>query len=1103
MKISSFKKCSFLLVFVAVFQFTAHANGQTLVSIHMKNAEINQVFSILEKQSGYHFLFNSRTPEMYKLVDVDMDNADVTQVLKSVFTGTDLQYKMLDNKLIVINSSNAVQDAVISGKVTGEKNDALSGVSVLIKGKTTGTTTDANGNFSISADETDVLIFSSIGYISKEVLVGTQTSLNINLVQSSSSMDQVVVVGYGTQRKIDVTGATATVKGSTLVKQQVLTATQGLQGQAAGVQIIASGQPGSQPSVRIRGTGSILAGAEPLFVVDGVITNNITNINTADIIDETILKDASSTAIYGSRGANGVIVITTKMGSAGAMKISYNGNVGIQEAAHLVKMATAKQYSDYVSAATSGITVPPLTGYSTDWYGQILRTAMEQNHNISVSGASDKVRYFFSAGYADDEGIVINNEYKRFTVRSNTDFKLAKTLTLGVYANYTNENNLIPDLATAYNDAYRAAPTIPGIVNGKYGNTSLYQNVGNPILVINSQNATTVTNRIEGTAFLEWKPIPELSLKSSIGEDWENELNTVYSYAFASDTNTFINAGGNQSNVNSSLAINSYNASHWVWDNTATYKKSFGKSLLTVLAGTTAEERTSTYTTSTARGVPPARNLWYISNANFTLPFSVAGAGTDVTRNSYLGRVNYSFDQRYLFTANFRADGSSAFPPQNRWGYFPSVGLGWIVTNEEFMQRQKIFDILKLRASWGKAGNDVTEAGTSGYTSTLLTGLPYYYGGQVVSGSIPSQIVDQNLQWETTTESDVALEFTILKSKLSGEISYYSKVTDNSLIYVRVPSTLGSYNTTGTPGYVLTNAASVQNKGWEFSLNWHDKTSKDFSYSVGANITFNQNMVVGLNGGQAFIDGPVGANQPDVTLTNSGHPIGSFYVQKVLGIFQSQSEIDNYVNKDGVPLQGTASPGDLKYQFTNGKIDSVYAGSYQPKAYFGINISLNYKSFDLSLIGYGTEGGNIYNGKRGFRQNIRDNIEASMAEHAWTPGNKSTTEPGPNAGGLPASTYFVESGSFFRLNNINFGYTLSPALLAKTKFIKSVRIYAASQNLFTITNYSGFTPEIQTLQAPTATNSFNPVPGAITNAGIELNAYPAVRSYSLGLNVDF
>jgi TonB-dependent starch-binding outer membrane protein SusC len=1103
MKISSFMKGSFLLVFVALLQFTANAAGQTPVSIHMKNVEINQVFATLEKESGYHFLFNSRLTGLNKLVNVDADNADISEVLKSIFAGTNLQYKMLDNKLIVISSSDVDQDIVISGKVTNQNNEPLPGVSITVKGRATGTTSDANGNFTLSVPENGVIEISSIGYLSQELPVNNQTELNIKMVQSSNTMDQVVVIGYGSQQKKYITGATVSVSGTELVKQPVLTATQAMQGKAAGVQIISSGQPGSQPSVRIRGTGSLLGGAEPLYVVDGILTSDITNINNADILNVDVLKDASTTAIYGARGSNGVIIITTKQG-VGKMQITYSGNFGVQSATHLVPMANSTQYIAYVQAALGPVPAP--TGYSTDWYSQILRNAFQQNHNVTVSGSSDRVKYLFSAGYMDDQGIVINNDFKRFTLRSNDEFKLAKNLTLGILTSFTEEINQNVNLIGAYNDAYRAAPVIPGVVNGKYGNTSLFQNVGNPVLDINNSNNRQLNSILLGNGFLEYKPITSLSLKTSMGVDYGTLYNRGYTYQFFADSNTFVKPGGNQSNANSTLNIITGNNLHWIWDLTATYTKTFGVQHLSALIGTTAEENNSTSVNAIAEGVPADPSLWYLHNANNALPFSNDGYGTKQTRNSYLARVNYNYDEKYLLTVNFRADGASNFPANNRWGYFPSAGAGWIVTNEKFMEDQKIFDFLKLKGSWGKSGNDVTEAGTQGYTLTLVQNLPYYFNGTGVSGSAVSQIVDQNLKWETSTEYDLGIDFTILKSRLTGEVSYYDKKVENALIYVLIPSSLGSYNPSGGgQGYVLTNAASIENKGVELTLTWKDKISKDFSYSIGGNITFNQNNVIGLNGGQPYIDGPIGADQPDVTRTDNGHPIGSFYVQKVLGVFQSQAEIDGYTDKNGNILQPGAVPGDFKYQYNaNGKLDSVFAGSYQPKAFYGINIGVQYKAFDLSIGGYGTYGGKIYNGKKAFRQSLQDNVESSTANNRWTNSNHTNSEPRANGGYLPASTYFVESGSYFRLNNINLGYTLPNAMVQKTKVFSSVRIYLVAQNILTITKYSGFTPELQNPLpiTPSLTSAAPPTTSA-TNAGIELNAYPSVRTISVGLNIGF
>ncbi|MDP4131296.1 MAG: SusC/RagA family TonB-linked outer membrane protein [Bacteroidota bacterium] len=1100
-------KLSCLLIFLAMFQVSAKASGQSPVTLHLKNVEISRLLGTLEKETGYHFLFNSRLPAIHKLVDVDADNVDIRVVLDHIFLNTGLTYKMLDDKLIVISptADKLNDDIVITGTVTGENGEPLSGVSVTVKNTTAGSTTNNNGSFTLSAPENAVLVISYVGYITQEVPVNNQNVLNVKLVPSAAAMEQVVVVGYGTQRKIDVTGATATVKGSELVKQQVLTPTEAIQGKVAGVQITGSGQPGSQPSIRIRGTGSLLGGSEPLYVVDGIITNDILNINNTDIVSVDILKDASSTAIYGARGANGVIIITTKRGVKGKMQINYNGYVGTQSATHLVKMANAKQYADYVSDATYGVTTVPVTGYSTDWFSKILRNAIQQNHSVSVSGASDKTNYLLSVGYADNQGIVIGNDFKRYTIRSNNEFQLANHLKLGIDASYSNNNNQNVNLGTAYNDAYKAAPIIAGRVNGKYGNTSLYQNVGNPILDINNVNSRTLNNRLQGNAFLEYKPLSWLTLKSSLGADWNNLTNRNYNYQFFADTATFLTAGGNQSNPTSSLSMISVNALHWVWDNTATLNKRFGDHNLTLLIGTTAEKITSTSLEATAHGVPADPDLWYIHNADNSLPFSNDGQGTIQTRNSYIARLNYSYRDRYLFTGNFRADGSSTFPAQNRWGYFPSLGVGWVISKEGFMQNQRIFDVLKIRGSWGQAGNDVTGTGSQGYTLTLLQNLPYFFGGSSTSGSAISQIVDQNLKWETSTESDAAVEFSMLKSRLSGEFSYYDKTTKNSVINVLVPSTLGSFNPSGSAGYVLTNAASVENRGVELGLNWRDDINKDFSYSIGANITFNKNQVVGLNGGQPYIDGPIGANQAYVTKTDNGQPIGSFYVQKVLGVFQSLDDVDNYKDKNGNILQSNAQPGDFKYEYnSSGKLDSVFAGSYQPKAYYGVNIGINYKNITLSVSGYGTQGGKIYNGKKAYRSSLSDNIEASTYEKMWTNSNHSQKEPRANGGSLPASTYFVESGSYFRINNINIGYNLSPAILKKTRVLSSFQVYVAAQNLFTFTSYSGFTPELQP-NIPTSASLTNAAPttGSATNAGIELNAYPAVKTISVGVNLGF
>ncbi|GAB3943466.1 TonB-dependent receptor [Spirosoma harenae] len=982
----------------------------------------------------------------------------------------------------------STQAGVVPIKITGKVTDSptgtgLPGVTVQVKGTTTGTVTDANGTFTIQAEENATLIFSSIGYQKQEIAISSRTTINVALFEDTKSLTEVVVVGYGTQRRADVTGATVTIKGEELVKQPVLTATQALQGKAAGVQIISSGQPGTSPVIRIRGTSTALAGTAALFVVDGVLTDDISNINTADITNIDVLKDASATAIYGARGANGVVIITTKRGTVGKMTVNYSGNAGFRLPANLVKMANATEYANYVSAASGNIINPGTT--STDWYSQILRTGFQQNHGISVNGGTEKSTYFLSAGYFTDQGIVIDNIYKRFTIRANNDFTFNKYVKAGISASYSNGNNQIANLNTAYNDAYRAAPIIQSQVGGKYGNTSVYQNVGNPILDIKNNNNNAIDNRLLGSAYLDIKPIEWLTLRSEMGGDWIAQNSRVYNYQFNNDTTTFINAGGNQRNPNSNLSFSNSRIFHWTWNNLATFSKRFDKHNLTVLVGTTAEQYTLASFTAFRKDVPAAQNLWYIGTGNANTSTN-DGTGDKYTRNSYIGRLNYNFNDKYLFTATIRADGSSRFPTQNRWGYFPSVGAGWLITSEPFMQSQQIFDILKLRASWGRVGND--RIPSDSYTVTVQPNLAYPFGGGIATpGSAITQIKDPNLKWETTEEADLGVEFSAINGRLTGEINYYNKKARDLLINVKVPSVTGDAD-----GVVLTNAASIQNQGLEVTLNWRGKITSDISYRVGANATLNQNKVIGLNGGQPILDGSVGASQGYTTRTDNGQPVGSFNVLQVLGVFQTGDEVANYKSASGQVIQPSANAGDFKYQDTNGdgRIDDndrVYAGSYQPKAYFGLNAGLTWKGLDLSVDFYGNVGNQVYNGKRGFRQNQLDNIERSMAYGRWSAGSGIQTEPGANSGNLPASTYFVESGSFVRINNATLGYKLPSTLLDKVH-VSNVRVFVTAQNILTMKKYSGFTAEL---------------PGNPTSQGIELNAYPTTQTYALGLNVGF
>ncbi len=976
------------------------------------------------------------------------------------------------------------QTGNVTGTVTGSDSRPLAGVSINVKSTSRGTSTNSSGKFSIAAASTDSLTFSSVGFQEQTIAVGNQTDISVRLTAVNRELEQVVVTGYGTARKRDITGAVATVSGAELAKQPVLTATQAVQGKVAGVQVISSGDPNALPVIRIRGTGTMLAGANPLYVVDGVINDDIRNINSSDIVSMEILKDASATAIYGMRAANGVILITTKRGRPGKMVVSYDATVGIKEASNLVNMAGANQYAGYINEASvyygSGDSVVTkallASGGNTDWYDEVLKKGFFQNHNISLSGGSDKINYFFSAGYLSDEGIIRTNSFNRLTIRNNNDYKITNNFKISTLLSYSRSDIRNVDLGV-FNVAYRAAPYVIAMQDGKYGNTSLSNNVGNPLLDQDKNDNSGKGDRFQGSIIGEYKPISWLTLRSSFGVDKNDFRSTNYGYKYLNTgpDNVFLTAGSNQLRTNSALSIAQSVGNRWVWDNTATIVKRYGQHNFTLLVGTTAEEIRSNSLGGSRVNVPASKDQWYL-NAGSSIGATNFNSGDKSTRNSYLGRLNYNYTDKYFLTVTGRYDATSRLPQGNRWGFFPSVGAGWVISNEGFMGDQNTFNNLKLRASYGKVGNDGIPS--SLFIPLATQNLPYFFNGSEILNIRIAELADPSLKWEVTTEKNIGLDFSLLKNKLSGTIDVYNRRTEDALVRIRVPAILGDPN-----NEYITNAATFTNKGVEFSLNYANNISRDLKYNIGGNIAFNNNKIEKLNGGQAIPDGGVGG-QGTTTLSDNGQPIGSFYLWEVDGIFQSDAEIAG-------SAQPNAKPGDLKYKDVNGDkqinaADRVFQGSYQPKYTYGINGGLNFKEFDLSVGGYGTGGGKIYNGKKAARGDFRDNIETKVALNRWTPNNTNTGVPRANTNELPASTYFLEKGDFFRINNLTVGYTLSTKKLEAVK-MQSLRIYFTAQNLATITKYTGFTPELSN--------------GGTLAGGIESFIYPTTRTFAVGVNV--
>ncbi|WP_276480809.1 SusC/RagA family TonB-linked outer membrane protein [Paraflavitalea pollutisoli] len=1087
-------KLTVAILLISCLHVSAGVYSQSRITLNMQSADIKKVLAAIEKKTDYRFLYNENLLTAGQKVNISAVEEEVLSVVQRVLQNTSLTYEVLNKKLVVLKRADmVVQPAEVTGKVTDSVGSPIVGASVRIKGSNAGTATDANGNFSLTVPDNATLVISSVGFETQEVVVGTQTTINITLNASSSALDQVVVVGYGTQRKRDLTGSVASVKGADLAKQPVQTPTQAMQGRVAGVQVISSGQPNSLPVVRVRGTGTMLGGANPLYVVDGVITDDIRNINSADIVTMDVLKDASATAIYGMRAANGVLLITTKKGRTGKMVVAYDGTVGVREATSLVDMAGPNQYANYLNEASvyygSGDSLVPasrLTGHQTDWFDEILRTGFIQNHNVSLSGGNDKMTYFLSAGYLSEEGIVEQNKFNRFTLRSNNDYRITSKLRLSTLVSYSrfDLDDIDPNVL---NNAYRAAPYVPAKIGNRYGNTSAANNVANPLLQLEKRYNNGIGNRLQGTFALDYKPVDWLTLRSSMGVDLDFYKNTTYQYKYGSDTVTFLTAGGNQQQTNSVLTATSNQASKWVWDNTATFAKTFDKHSLNVLVGITSEQYRFSSLVGSRRDVPENRNQWFLNTGTADNTITNSNSGDKWTRNSYISRVNYSYDSRYLLTATFRADGTSRFSSDNRWGYFPSVGLGWNITAEDFMANQDVFSNLKLRGSWGRVGND--NIPTSLYYSLATINVPYYFQGTGQLGISFDQLNDKNVKWEITEEYNVGLEFTTLGKRLSGEIDYYNKKTTDALVYVNIPATLGDQD-----GQAIVNAANFRNAGVELSLGWNDKITNDLTYNISGNIAYNKNEIIGLNGGQALFAGAV-SGQGNITKSDNGQPIGSFFLLQDDGIFQSQAEIDASAQKD-------ARIGDLRYRDISGPdgkpdgiindLDRTYHGAYIPKITYGFTIGVDYNDFDFSLNAYGTAGGKIYNGKKATRGiDARDNLEAYEAKNRWTPNNTNTPVPRAHTGQLPASTWFLEKGDFLRLNNLTIGYTIPKKTLDRWR-INNLRVYLTGQNLITITPFTGFTPELlPTGDRPTL------------NAGIELGVYPTTRTFALGVNLGF
>jgi len=988
--------------------------------------------------------------------------------------------------LLTINVAIA-QNITVKGKVIdGGDKTPLPGVSILIKGTQSGTQTDVNGNYSISAPANATLVFNFVGYTAFEQAVNNQTAINVSLASSTQQLEQVVVVGYGTQRKIDVTGSVANVKGDDISKQASVNPVSALQGKVAGVSITNVGTPGASPTITIRGTGTIYGKTGPLYVVDGVWYDDINFLNPADIASISILKDASSQSIYGIRAANGVVLVTTNKGKRGDAVINYNGTVGFQKVTNQVKMANASEYATAVNEAYS-LQDPPVAplfantnlGEGTNWYDVVLRGALVTNHQLSISGGTEKSTYNLSLGYLDQDGIVKNNNYKRYTARLSNDFQIFEPLKVGY--NVTASSSKSKDAPSSiFRALYAASPVVPVFnADGSYGDPNAF-NLGNgsnmnPQATLDFFNQNTTKYKVTGNVYAELKFLKNFTFKTSFGGDFGQEEVRGYVPVYK--------ASNTQQNTNSKLDIDRVENRNWIIENTLTYDKKWADHSLTVLLGQTAQRNKLYAINADALNVP------YTSEGDLYLALGDAASRNIVDRGelstfaSYFARVNYGYKNKYLINASVRRDGASQFFGSNNvWGNFPSIGAGWVISNEDFMKDQKIFSNLKLRGSWGKVGNAGVPFNPSTQTVDQSAALIAIFGGIPYTGASIRSLVPPTLFWERSAGTDLGLEMGFLNNKLTIEADYYSRKTEQAIFDIPVLGSLGTVNSS-----LIANQADIRNRGFEFLATWADKTAGGFTYSISGNVGINNNKVMNVtSGANPIYKGGEGLTSGYLsTRTVNNRPIGEFFGYQVTGIFQTDAEAAAWPG---------FKKGDFKYADINGdgKIDlsdRIVLGNPNPKFTYGLNTNFAYKNFDLTLDIQGVADVDVFNANLSNRFG-NENYTKDFFDHRWTGQGTSNTYPSADlAGGLnnAPNSFYVEKGDYIRLRNIQLGYSLPNAIVNKWK-MQRLRVFINAQNAFNIFGYKGFSPEVG---------------GTPTNAGIDTNVYPLFATYNFGVNVTF
>lgn len=1090
---------TFLLMVCVFCSYAGNAHSQNAkVSIHMNNVKLDKILNEIENQTDYLFIYNNQV-DINKIISVKVKNEAVAQVLDRILSGTGINYELEGTHIILtteaIKDLHAQQQAkTVTGTVTDVSGEPIIGANIRIKGTTTGTITDIDGNFSIEAEPQSVIEVSYIGYLTQETVINNQKSIRFLLKEDTKTLDEVVVIGYGVQKKADLTGSVANINTEKLNTQSNANIGQALQGKIAGVDIVSQGgAPGSGTRIMVRGIGT-LNNASPLYIVDGMYMNSIDHINPNDIASIDVLKDASSAAIYGSRAANGVIIVTTKEGSntEGKPIIDLSVNLGISTASKFLDMLDAKGWAEVTTIARQAIGKPALDMATdlankpdNDWQDIMFRPALMQNYNLSVKGGGKYSTYYTGLGYFNQDGIVKGTNYQRYNIQSKNDYKR------GIFSAGTNliisfshdkplhqelRGGMIGTILQSVPTLEKYDDTREGGYGGTYGDVV---NIPHPLAIIddNIMDRYNENVKIFANLYAQIELFKGLKYKLNLTPDFsfERYKNYLNKYDFGLATNSITQLTERQRRRRNILV-----------ENLLTFDRTFGEHKISALAGYTYQDSRFRHIQAYGEGLP--QGLEEIDAA--TTNRSNEGNSWRSVLTSILGRVFYSYQNKYLFTATIRRDGSSKFGKNNRYGYFPSFSLGWNVAEEKFMENVHWLDQLKLRGGYGVLGNQ--EIDNYQYSSTITTGINYPDGnGGLLQGAFPKNFANPDIKWEETAMTNVGIDFMAFNNRLSLTADYYVKNTKDILLTVPIPISSGGANDP------IRNAGKIRNNGFEFNLGWMDQPNPDISYGINLIGSFNKNKVIAMGSESGSIKG--GSTNQNITTseTKAGYPIGGYWLISTAGYFNSQEEVDAYA-KDGKKIQPAAEPGDIKFVDANndGVInddDRVFQGSPFPDFTFALNGNMRYKNFDLSIGLQGVLGNKIYNATRQTLEDVTkgSNFLASCLDY-WTPENKNASHPrltwdDPNRNTRAESDRYLENGSYLRLRSVQLGYTFPQTWFKGA--IQHARVYINAENLFTITSYSGYSPDVNADNA--------------NYRGFDNFIYPTNRTFMLGLNVTF